>query len=292
MDAPTYLKTKNGSSTTERKDPPDPSRIKWLESLKKGEKSLWYGPFPLRASQKLSAKHPYTPGWTKPLFKIFKTSRVPKSRLFSKRILFSNTTVGFCTDSLPVLPAPIWARYTRIFDVLQPRIVDIAFAGVRAPPSLDTVDYNPHLKSQLAQRKWIFTPFWTKFCSRYTRISGDPPSGTVWQRFRGGLVFKAHRLWVSLNSRLEIDKEEGARVALGRPGPEKAVPVSLPRPPPNLSSSLLHSSLDLSDTRVYEPSVRALLEPHTPTPQPGGGVYSHDPVPSTLTLLLLYYSQP
>ena len=29
------------------------------------------------------------------------------------------------------------------------------------------------------------------------------------QRFRGGLVFKAHRLCVSLNSRLESTKEEG-----------------------------------------------------------------------------------
>ena len=28
------------------------------------------------------------------------------------------------------------------------------------------------------------------------------------QRFRGGLVFEAHRLCVSLNSRLEINKEE------------------------------------------------------------------------------------
>jgi len=31
------------------------------------------------------------------------------------------------------------------------------------------------------------------------------------QRFRGGLVFKAHRLCVSLNSRLESDKEEERR---------------------------------------------------------------------------------
>ena len=31
------------------------------------------------------------------------------------------------------------------------------------------------------------------------------------QRFRGGLVFKAHRLCVSLNSRLESDKEEEDR---------------------------------------------------------------------------------
>jgi len=35
------------------------------------------------------------------------------------------------------------------------------------------------------------------------------------QRFRGGLVFKAHRLFVSLNSRRESNKEEGA-ASLGR----------------------------------------------------------------------------
>jgi len=35
------------------------------------------------------------------------------------------------------------------------------------------------------------------------------------QRFRGGLVFKAHRLRVSLNSRLESNKEEeGLRFGL------------------------------------------------------------------------------
>jgi len=31
------------------------------------------------------------------------------------------------------------------------------------------------------------------------------------QRFRGGIVLKAHRLCVSLNSRLEINQEEGYR---------------------------------------------------------------------------------
>ena len=31
------------------------------------------------------------------------------------------------------------------------------------------------------------------------------------QRFRGGLVFKAHRVCVSLNSRLESNKEEEKR---------------------------------------------------------------------------------
>ena len=33
------------------------------------------------------------------------------------------------------------------------------------------------------------------------------------KRFRGGLVFKAHRLCVSLNSRLESNKEEVVRCA-------------------------------------------------------------------------------
>ena len=36
------------------------------------------------------------------------------------------------------------------------------------------------------------------------------------QRFRGGLVFKAHRLCVALNSRLESNKEE-EDLAVGRP---------------------------------------------------------------------------
>ena len=36
----------------------------------------------------------------------------------------------------------------------------------------------------------------------------DQPLYINVQRFRGGLVFKAHRLCVSLNSRLESDKEE------------------------------------------------------------------------------------
>ena len=35
------------------------------------------------------------------------------------------------------------------------------------------------------------------------------------QRFRGGLVFKAHRLCVSLNSRLESNTEEEKNLALG-----------------------------------------------------------------------------
>jgi len=39
------------------------------------------------------------------------------------------------------------------------------------------------------------------------RVSGELLRRNV-QRFRGGLVFKAHRLCVSLNSRLESDEEE------------------------------------------------------------------------------------
>jgi len=37
-------------------------------------------------------------------------------------------------------------------------------------------------------------------------------------RFRGGLVFEAHRLCVSLNSRLEVDKEEDLVVVVGQVG--------------------------------------------------------------------------
>jgi len=36
------------------------------------------------------------------------------------------------------------------------------------------------------------------------------------QRFRGGLVFKAHRIFVSLNSRLESNKEEKTKYERGR----------------------------------------------------------------------------
>jgi len=43
-------------------------------------------------------------------------------------------------------------------------------------------------------------------------------------RFRGGLVFKAHRLCVSLDSRLESSKEEEKKVAL-RDGPQRPQPA-------------------------------------------------------------------
>jgi len=43
-------------------------------------------------------------------------------------------------------------------------------------------------------------------------------AGPAVQRFRGGLVFKAHRLSVSLNSRLESNKEESRRPADVRRG--------------------------------------------------------------------------
>jgi len=39
------------------------------------------------------------------------------------------------------------------------------------------------------------------------------------QRFRDGLVFKAHRLWVSLNSRLESNEEEENTAAMLFPKP-------------------------------------------------------------------------
>ena len=74
------------------------------------------------------------------------------------------------------------------------------------------------------------------------------------QRFRGGLVCKAHRLCVSLNSRLESNIEETRNVedAGTKPPPFGSVRMfSWPSGPS--SSSLLLSSLELSDTQVYEP---------------------------------------
>jgi len=58
---------------------------------------------------------------------------------------------------------------------------------------------------------------WKLTCEIRGRTSINVPGrrrSTV-QRFRGGLVFKAHRLCVSLNSRLESNKEEKRKV-LGR----------------------------------------------------------------------------
>ena len=43
---------------------------------------------------------------------------------------------------------------------------------------------------------------------RRARVAPDGCEDVPVQRFRGGLVFKAHRLRVSLNSRLESNKEE------------------------------------------------------------------------------------
>jgi len=73
------------------------------------------------------------------------------------------------------------------------------------------------------------------------------------QRFRGGLEFKAHIICVSLNSRLESDKEE-EKVLRRRQRPSPPAKVQL-----FFSSSLLLSSLELSDEKVYEPEIRALL---------------------------------
>ena len=100
------------------------------------------------------------------------------------------------------------------------------------------------------------------------------------QRFRGGLVFKAHRLCVSLNSRRESNKEEVVSLNSRRESNKEEeeeegswarggdddiaetgeVGVMSPfwlglRLVPCLHScsSLLLSSLELSDTKVYEP---------------------------------------
>ena len=47
---------------------------------------------------------------------------------------------------------------------------------------------------------------------RSTAVPGIQLLHRNMQRLRGGLVFKAHRLCVSLNSGLESNKEEGAPI--------------------------------------------------------------------------------
>ena len=50
--------------------------------------------------------------------------------------------------------------------------------------------------------------------TEYTTVYKDDTAGGVGnyaEAFRGGLVFKAHRLCVSINSRLESNKEEEER---------------------------------------------------------------------------------
>jgi len=51
-------------------------------------------------------------------------------------------------------------------------------------------------------------PSYSHYPDRETLIPRWPTGGRNVQRFRGGLVVKAHRLCVSLNSRLESNKEE------------------------------------------------------------------------------------
>jgi len=48
------------------------------------------------------------------------------------------------------------------------------------------------------------------------------------QRLRGGLVFKAHRLCLSLNSRLESNKEEEKKYSTQ--GPSRVIPCSFLEP--------------------------------------------------------------
>ena len=64
----------------------------------------------------------------------------------------------------------------------------------------------------LGFRVWGWKPVYPREHRLHVRVhqlllDGDAPR----LRFRGGLVFKAHRLCVSLNSRLESDTEEKRR---------------------------------------------------------------------------------
>jgi len=82
-----------------------------------------------------------------------------------------------------------------------------------------------------------------KFCTKASCFT-NLISGSVPRR----LVFKAHRLCVSLNSRLESNKEE--EVCFCEICQASNCELQLQRAS---SSSLLLSSLELSDTKVYEP---------------------------------------
>ena len=68
-----------------------------------------------------------------------------------------------------------------------------------------TTDWRDRVSDVVSSRRTItlgaeISTAWTKLLHRNAK------------RFRGGLVFKAHRLCVSLNSRLETNKEEEERV--------------------------------------------------------------------------------
>jgi hypothetical protein len=76
------------------------------------------------------------------------------------------------------------------------------------------------------------------------------------ERFRGGLVFKAHRLLVSLNSGLESDKLEeelrgylvAAPLLLGSRFRVTELPCGPPAPPPlhlQTAASLIRSTFEL-----------------------------------------------
>ena len=62
--------------------------------------------------------------------------------------------------------------------------------------------------------RWTVHLYWTSCFktnndeTRCSRTEREQLLHRTVQRFRGGLVFKAHRLCVSLNSRLESNKEE------------------------------------------------------------------------------------
>ena len=90
------------------------------------------------------------------------------------------------------------------------------------------------------------------------------------RRFRGGLIFKAHRLCVSLNSRLESNKEEeegkaylavqeiGLRLSNAEAGVWSSSSVRL-----NLGSSLLFSKQDLQyELTVHLPLSAFHAEPN------------------------------
>ena len=92
------------------------------------------------------------------------------------------------------------------------------------------------------------------------------------QRFRGGLVFKAHRLCVALNSRLESNKEEEETPPTPQSGLQGENMATYTRLSVTLSVGSPLCPYGISYRRVYAPTVFLTVGwPHTsgfPLPYP------------------------
>ena len=83
------------------------------------------------------------------------------------------------------------------------------------------------------------------------------------QRFRGGLAFKAHRLCVSLNSRLESNEEERRVEGFTAGKLHRVFDAQWHVDRPSRGRSAIVFSLELSDTKVYAPSIEPSSDKHS-----------------------------